>query len=96
MKNSLSLLLLALGLLPAVPAPAAPANDTLVYCSEASPSSLNPILTMDGASVDLLVQVYESLTALDPKTGEAIPRLATKWTAAKDGKSFVFELRKDV
>lgn len=74
---------------------AAPA-DTLIYCSEANPSALNPITTLDGASINLLSQIYESLVALDPKTGEPTPRLATRWTANADGTRYVFELKKNV
>lgn len=41
-------------------------------------------------------QVFETLTSLDPHTGEPRKILATDWQAGEDGKSFVVQVRDDV
>ncbi|PWJ48307.1 peptide/nickel transport system substrate-binding protein [Quadrisphaera granulorum] len=40
--------------------------------------------------------LVDSLTDQDPKTGEIVPWLATKWEVAPDAKSYTFDLRDDV
>ena len=39
---------------------------------------------------------WETLLGMDPKTGEPIPQLATKWSHSPDFKEWTFELRKGV
>ena len=67
MSTGKSLLALALSaLLPAGTALAA-ANDTLVYCSEASPESFNPQIASSGPSFVASSQVlYNRLITFDP------------------------------
>ena len=40
--------------------------------------------------------LVDSLTDQDPKTGEIVPWLATKWTVSPDAKTYTFTLRDDV
>lgn len=70
---------------------------TLVYCSEASPAYLSPILATDGASFDAGgSQVFERLTAFKAGGTEVIPSLAESWEISPDGKTYTFHLRKGV
>ncbi|SXF64491.1 dipeptide-binding ABC transporter [Klebsiella variicola] len=93
-KTTLALLLSAL--LPAGTAWAA-GNDTLVYCSEASPESFNPQIASSGPSFVASSQVlYNRLVTFDPVKNTPIPSLATEWHVSEDGKTWTFTLRQGV
>mgnify|MGYP000974468329 CR=1 FL=1 len=87
-KTTLALLLSAL--LPAGAAWAA-GNDTLVYCSEASPESFNPQIASSGPSFVASSQVlYNRLVSFDPVKNTPIPSLATEWHVSEDGKTITY------
>ncbi|WNN46798.1 ABC transporter substrate-binding protein [Siccibacter colletis] len=93
-KTLLSVLLSTL--LPASAALAA-ANDTLIYCSEASPESFNPQIASSGPSFVASSQVlYNRLINFDPVKNTPVPSLATKWDISPDGKTYTFTLRQGV
>ncbi|PJG85271.1 ABC transporter substrate-binding protein [Conservatibacter flavescens] len=95
MKLSTKLSLSALALLCSSAVLAAP--KTLVYCSEASPSYLNPQLVTDGASIDASgQQIFNRLTTFEKGKTDVIPSLAEKWDVSEDGKTYTFYLRKGV
>ncbi|MGX3020787.1 ABC transporter substrate-binding protein [Ursidibacter sp. B-7004-1] len=90
--TQLSLIALAVASGSAMAAP-----KTFVYCSEASPSYLSPVLGTDGATLDASGQpIFDRLTAFENGTTNVIPSLAEKWEISEDGKSYVFYLRKGV
>jgi dipeptide transport system substrate-binding protein len=73
------------------------APKVFVYCSEASPSHLNPQLATDGASYNATsMMMFNRLVEF--KNGETSiqPALAESWTVSKDGLKLTFKLRKDV
>ena len=75
--------LLALALSALLPAGAAWAanNDTLIYCSEASPESFNPQIASSGPSFVASSQVlYNRLINFDPVKNTPVPSLAESWT----------------
>jgi peptide/nickel transport system substrate-binding protein len=72
------------------------AKDTLVFGTAADPTLLDPALVSDGESLRVSDQIVEGLTGLQHGTLKTVPALATKWTAAKNAKSFTFTLRKGV
>ena len=83
-------------LLPAASALAA-GDDTLVYCSEASPESFNPQIASSGPSFVASSQVlYNRLINFDPVKNTPVPSLATEWSVSPDGKTWTFTLRKGV
>ena len=91
--------LLALALSALLPAGAAWAanNDTLIYCSEASPESFNPQIASSGPSFVASSQVlYNRLINFDPVKNTPVPSLAESWTISPDGKTYTFTLRKGV
>ena len=64
---------------------------------EAEPSTLNPLVTADGATLRLLGDVYEGL--LCPGDGPAAPPhacLAERWSVSPDGRQWRFALRRGV
>lgn len=69
----------------------------IVYCSEGSPASFNPQLDTFGTTVDASShQLYDRLLDFDQTSGEIVPALATSWIISPDGKTYTFQLRKNV
>ncbi|MEP7099042.1 MAG: ABC transporter substrate-binding protein [Burkholderiales bacterium] len=76
---------------------AAFAAKTLVYCSEGSPEGFNPQYYTTGTTADASsVPMYNRLVEFETGTTNIIPGLAESWTAAADGLSYTFKLRKGV
>lgn len=73
------------------------ASKTFVYCSEASPTHLNPVFVTDGASIDAIGQtVFNRLTDFVKGETNVVPSLAESWDVSEDGKTYIFHLRKGV
>ncbi len=58
------------------------------------PKTFNYLLASEVSSTDHLSLVFNPLVILNPETLDFEPALAESWTAAKDGKSWLFHLRK--
>lgn len=75
----------------------AQAAKTLVYCSEASPSSFNPQIVTDGTSYNASSKpVYNRLVEFKHGETTTTPGLAESWTVSKDNLKYTFKLRKGV
>ncbi|MBW8828243.1 MAG: ABC transporter substrate-binding protein [Burkholderiales bacterium] len=73
------------------------AAKTLVYCSEGSPEGFNPQYFTTGTTADASsVPMYNRLVEFELGTTNIVPGLAESWTAAPDGLSYTFKLRKGV
>jgi len=73
------------------------AAKTLVYCSEGSPEGFNPQYYSTGTTADASsVPLYNRLVEFDLGTTNVIPGLAESWSAAADGLSYTFKLRRGV
>lgn len=59
------------------------------------PKSIDPALAGAPPETDIVRAVFEGLTDTNPKTLEATPSVAEKWTASEDFKTWTFNLRKD-
>jgi len=59
------------------------------------PKSFDPALASAPPETDIVRAVFEGLTDTNPKTLEAIPSVAEKWTASEDFRTWTFHLRKD-
>lgn len=82
---------LLLLMLAALAAPAHAAG--LRVALQLEPTSLDPTSGASAAIPEVAYRtIFEGLTALDP-TGEPVPLLATGWTRAADGRSYLFRLR---
>lgn len=72
-------------------------TDSLVYCTDKAPSSLNPQISHDVASLDATThQLYNRLVKIDPISQRFTGDLATHWQVSEDQKEYTFFLRKDV
>ena len=87
------LLLAALAL--ALRGPAARA-DTLVVCTEASPSTLNAMLSSANTVFDVAAQMYDSLVETKRGSSEIIPAVAQSWEVAPDRLSATFHHRRGI
>jgi dipeptide transport system substrate-binding protein len=71
--------------------------DTLVYCSEGSPESLNPQLILSGTARNATATtIYDRLVDFRPGTTEIVPALAESWSISVDQKTYLFRLRRGV
>jgi peptide/nickel transport system substrate-binding protein len=59
------------------------------------PSVINPLLTVNTISVNLMEVIFSNLVKFD-NTGKAIPDLAYKWDVSPDGLVYTFSIRDDV
>jgi len=70
---------------------------TIIYCSEGSPETFNPQLSISGTTTDATSkQIYNSLIAYKGKSNTLGPSLAKSWHVTRDGKKITFYLRQDV
>lgn len=70
---------------------------TLVFCSDESPDTLNPQLSVRQATFDASSrQVYDRLVAYDSNAPTIVPSLATSWEISKDELRYEFHLRGNV
>ena len=71
-------------------------KQTLIFCSEASPSNLNSLHASDQTSMILNSHVVDTLVKFKPGGTEIVPHLAKSWKVSKDEKTYTFKLRKNV
>ncbi len=74
----------------------AAAGGTLVFAGASDPTYLDPALVSDGESFRVTEQIFEGLVSIKPGTTNIIPALATKYSVARDGKTYAFTLRRGV
>lgn len=59
------------------------------------PKSLDPAFAAAAPETDVVRAIYEGLTDTDPKTLQAVPAIAEKWSSSGDFKTWTFTIRKD-
>lgn len=59
------------------------------------PKDLDPHITTGVPEHHIIQNLFEPLVSKDPRTLEPIPAVATKWEVSKDGKKYIFHLRKE-
>jgi len=69
------------------------ASNALVWGSIGDAKTLNPLLSSDSASSDVIGLVFDGLIGVNPKTLEPYPRLAESWNVSEDGLTYTFTLR---
>lgn len=73
----------------------APPVQQVFRCSvSGAPRSLDPSLTTDEPSYEVLINLFEGLTTLNARA-EVVPGVASSWTVSKNGLRYVFHLRHD-
>jgi oligopeptide transport system substrate-binding protein len=60
-----------------------------------TPKSFDPAQASSAPETDIVRAIFEGLTDTNPKTLEAVPSVAEKWTSSNDFKTWTFQLRKD-
>lgn len=80
-----------------VAASGACAKSNLVYCSEGSPESFNPQVTLSGTARNATAgTIYERLLDFEPGTTKLVPALAESWEISDDRMVYRLTLRKGV
>src|SRR5213594_1491043 len=67
----------------------------LTYYESYDPRSLDPALSTDVPTGEMVTLAYDGLTQFDAD-GHLLPALADRWTASPDGKRYVFHVRPGV
>jgi peptide/nickel transport system substrate-binding protein/oligopeptide transport system substrate-binding protein len=67
----------------------------LVYYETYDPRSLDPALSTDVPTGEMVTLVFDGLTEFDPD-GRLLPGLADRWRAERNGQRYVFHLRPGV
>lgn len=68
---------------------------TLRVAMQNDVDGLDPQRTVSASTFSVTNNIFDTLVGTDPK-GNLVPRLASKWSASPDAKSWTFELRDDV
>ncbi len=95
----LAALALVVACQPAAPAaPVAPARPNVIRhpFGPGDIPSLDPNVAEDTTSITMIDNSFIGLTRLNEVTSELQPGMATKWDISADGKTYTFQLRKDV
>src|SRR5580704_2540015 len=71
-----------------------PADVTVI--NNAEPESLDPAIISGIPEFRIVINIFEGLLRLDPKTAEPIPGLAQSWDVSPDGRTYTFHLRSNV
>jgi oligopeptide transport system substrate-binding protein len=82
----------------ASPAPSPTPGDpvTLHTTSISEISTLDSQMANDARSIDLIENLFVTLTSRDPQSLEYVPEAATGWQVSEDGLVYTFELRTDI
>src|SRR2546427_327320 len=68
---------------------------TLAYYETYDPRSLDPALSTDVPTGEMVALLFDGLTQFDPD-GKLLPGLADRWTVDRRGGRYVFHLRAEV
>ncbi len=79
-----------------VPGEAGEPGGKLVVALRSEPKTLNPILSVDATSREVIGTMNADLIHINRETQRTEPALAKSWTVSPDGKKFVLQLRKGV
>jgi oligopeptide transport system substrate-binding protein len=77
-------------------AQAAVASQTLLLGNGAEPEDLDPQVVTAYTDQNILLALFEGLTAIDEKTSQAVPAAAQSWDTSADGLVWTFHLRHDL
>ena len=72
-------------------------KDTVVFTilNGAEPPTLDPALSEDNVSHNILLGLFEGLLVYDPKTNNGAPGIAESWATSNEGKTYTFKIRKN-
>ena len=70
-------------------------RDNIFRLNFSDPPTFDPALVTDTTSASIIVEIFSGLVTLN-KDLEIIPDLAESWEVSDDGKTYTFNLRKDI
>lgn len=65
----------------------------LVVVQRAEPRTLNPVIVVDGPSIDVVRRMHADLIHINRETNRTEPELARSWTMTRDGRQYLVQLR---
>ncbi len=68
-------------------------TNTLLIGNSAEPASFDPHLARSVVDQNILMALFEGLTALDEQTAQPVPAAAERWDVSSDGLVYTFHLR---
>jgi oligopeptide transport system substrate-binding protein len=68
-------------------------SQTLLIGNGAEPEDLDPQIVTAYTDQNILIALFEGLTAVDEQTSQAVPAAAQSWEVSKDGLVWTFHLR---
>ena len=68
---------------------------TLCVPAEGRIPTIDPGLSGETLSIEVIEQLFLALTDFDPKTYQPVPELALSWTVSADGMTYQFQMRED-
>jgi oligopeptide transport system substrate-binding protein len=68
-------------------------SQTLLIGNGAEPEDLDPQVVTAYTDQNILIALFEGLTAVDEQTSQAVPAAAQSWEVSKDGLVWTFHLR---
>jgi oligopeptide transport system substrate-binding protein len=71
------------------------AAGTFNFGNGAEPKDLDPQIVTGVPEHHILLNLFEPLVSPDPKTLAPVPGVAESWKVSKDGKTYIFKLRKN-
>lgn len=72
-------------------------NNSLVYCSEGSPTTFNPQQATTSITFDASARVmFDRLVEYDEDLQSLQPGLAESWQVSEDGQHYIFKLRQNI
>lgn len=71
-------------------------QNTFIYGRGSDSVSLDPAQVTDGESLKVTRAIFDTLVTYREEDTEIVPHLAEKWQVSKDGKTWIFKLRKNV
>ena len=72
-----------------------PAKKEFRWSNGRMPKTFDPAMAAAPPESDVVRAIYEGLSSTDPKTLEAIPAAAEKWSTTDGGSTWTFQIRKD-
>jgi len=72
-----------------------PAKKEFRWSNGRLPKTFDPAMAAAPPESDVARAIYECLTTTDPKTLEAVPAVAEKWSTPDNGLTWNFQIRKD-
>jgi peptide/nickel transport system substrate-binding protein len=66
----------------------------LVFALRSEPKTLNPVISVDSSSKDVIGRLTADLVHIDRQTQRTVPSLARSWRVSPDGRHYTVELRR--